>query len=44
MNNAVFQKTMGNARKHGGIKLFAKETRRNYLVSKPNYHKTKSFT
>ena len=41
MNNAVFGKTMGNVRKHIDIKL---ASRRNYLVSEPNYHTTKIFT
>ena len=43
MNNAVFGKTMENMRKHRDIKLVATETRRNYLVSKPNYHTSKFF-
>ena len=44
MNNAVFQKTMGNVRKHRYMKLFTTERRRNYLVSDPSYHTTKFFT
>ena len=44
MNNSVFGKTMENARKHRDIKLVATKKRRNYLVSKPNYHTTKFFT
>ena len=44
MNNAVFERTMENARKHGDIKLVTTERRRNYLVSEPNYHTTKFFT
>ena len=44
MNNAVFGKTMENVRKHGDIKLVTTERRRNYLVSKWNYHTTKFFT
>ena len=44
MNNAVFQKTMKNVRKHKNIKLVSRERGRNYLVSEPNYHITKFFT
>ena len=44
MDNAVFAKTMKNVRKHRDIKLVATERRRNYLVSKTNYHTTKFFT
>ena len=44
MNNTVFRKTMENVRKHRDIKLVTKEKRRNYLVSKPNYHTTNFFT
>ena len=44
MNNAVFEKTMENERKHRDIKLATTEGRRNYLVSEPNYHTTKFFT
>ena len=44
MNNAVYGKTMENARKHRDIKLATIERRRNYLVSEPNYHTTKFFT
>ena len=42
MNNAVFEKTMENMRKHRDIELATLRRRRNYLVSKPNYH-TKEF-
>ena len=38
MNNAIFGKTMKNVRKHRDIKLVPTEKRRNYLVSKPDYH------
>ena len=34
---------MENARKNGNIKLVTTERRRNYIVSKPNYHTTKCF-
>ena len=41
MNNAVFGKTIENVEKHRDIKLEATETRRNSLVSGPNYETTK---
>ena len=41
MNNVVFGKSMKNLRKHRTIKLIRTEETRNFLVSKPNYHKTK---
>ena len=44
MNNAVFEITMENVRKHLDAKLVTTERRRNYLVSKPNDHTTKFFT
>ena len=44
MNNAVFGKTMENLRKHRDIKLVTIESKRNYLVSEPNYYTTKFFT
>ena len=44
MNNAVFEKTMENLRKHRNIKLATTERRRNYLLSEPSYHTTKFFT
>ena len=43
MSNAVLRKTMDNLRQHGDLKLVKTERRRNYLVSEPNYHTTKSF-
>ena len=43
MNNADFGKTMKNVRKHRNIKLVAIEARTNYLLSEPNYHRTKFF-
>ena len=44
INNAVFEKTMENVRKHGDIKLATTERRKDYLVSELNYHTTKFFT
>ena len=44
MNDIVYGKTMKNVRKHGDIKLVTTEGRRNYLVSKPNYHAIGFFT
>ena len=44
MNNAVFGKAMENLRKHRDIKLVNYDTKRNKLVSKPNYHTTKWFS
>ena len=38
MNNAVFGKTMENIAKHRNIKLVTTDTKRNKLVSEPNYH------
>ena len=38
MNNAVSEKTMKNLRKHRDIKLVPTKRRRNYLLSKLNYH------
>ena len=44
MNNAGFGKTMKNVAKHRYIKLLATKTRKNHLVSEPNYYTTKFFT
>ena len=41
MNNVVFGKFM---KKNRNIKLVTTERKRNYLVSKPNYHTTNFFT
>ena len=38
MNNAVFNKTMENVRKHRDIKLVKTDHKRNKLVSEPNCH------
>ena len=35
---------MGNVEKHRDTKLVAKERRRNYLASEPNYHTAKFLT
>ena len=43
-NNVIFGKTMQTVRKHKDIKLAIIERRKNYLVSKPNYHPIKLFT
>ena len=44
MNNSVFGKTVENVRKYRDIELVTSDKRRNQLVSKPNYHTTKSFS
>ena len=44
MNNAVFEKTMENVRKHRHIKFVTTEVRRNYLVSEWTYHTTDFFS
>ena len=44
MNNAVYGKTMENVRKHKIIKLVNDDTKRNKLVSEPDYHTTKWFS
>ena len=43
LNNAVFEKTMENVRKHANIKLLTTERKKSCLVSEPNYHTTKFF-
>ena len=40
MNNVVFDKTMGNVRKHIDIKLVITERTKNYLVFEQNCHTT----
>ena len=41
INNAIFEKTMENVRKHRDIKLVTNKARNNYLVPEPKYHTTK---
>ena len=43
MNNAVFGKTIENAKQYRDIKPLTTERRRTYLVSEPSYHTTKFF-
>ena len=43
INNSIFGKTMRNVRKQKDIKLVKTETRRNYLMSEPNYDATNFF-
>ena len=43
MSNSVFGKAMENVRKNRDIKPVKTERKRNYLVSKPNYHTTMFF-
>ena len=38
MNNSVFEKAMGNVRKHRDIKLVTTEEKIIKLVSEPNNH------
>ena len=40
----ILEKSMENMKKHRDIKFFKTDRRRNYLLSKPNYHPTKFFT
>ena len=44
MNNAVFGRSIMNARKHRNIKLVTDDKKRCKLTSKPNYHTTKQFS
>ena len=44
MNKAILGKSMENVRQHRNTKLVDTESRRNFLVSEPNYHTTKVFT
>ena len=44
MSNSVFEKTMGNVRKHRDIKLVTTDEKRNKLVSQPDYHTIKRFS
>ena len=41
MNNAVFEKTIENIRKHRNIKLVTSDKRRSIFASEPNYHTSK---
>ena len=43
MNNAIFEKTMENVKKHRDIKLVTTEEKKNYLVLELNYHTTNFF-
>ena len=44
INNAVFEKTMENIRKHRDTKVVTTDKRRNQLVSEPNYYAIKGFS
>ena len=41
--NTAFRKTMENVRKHRDTEIATTEAKMNYLVLKPNYHKTNFF-
>ena len=44
MNNSIFGKAKENVPKHSKvIKLVTTDKTRNYLLSKPNYHASKTF-
>ena len=43
-SKTCFERTMGNLRKHGDIKLVTTDKRRNQLASEPYYHTTKYFS
>ena len=40
MNNTVFRKTTENVGKHRDIKLVTTKSKKNCLVTEPNYHTT----
>ena len=44
MNNRVFRKTIADVRRHREIKLATTKSRRNYLLSEPNYDTAKCFS
>ena len=44
INNTIFRKTIENVRKHRDLKFVTTKTKRNCLVSEPNYHTTKNFS
>ena len=44
MNNSVLGKSMENVQKYRNTELVKNEKRRDYLVSKLNYHTTKWFS
>ena len=44
INNAIFAKAIENVRKYSDIKLATTKLRRNYFMSAPNYHTTKTFS
>ena len=44
MKNAGFGKNHGKCKKHRDFELVTTKTRRNYLVSEPNYHAANIFS